>query len=357
MRTPLRDQSGLTLIELMLGLLVTSIIVGAAFVILTTTERATRANDQTVQTQQNIRVAMDALVNDLKVAGLGATTPIGNCRINAGGQVLTGPVIPGDQNPAGPDTGPDTISLVVPTTNTNPAWTLQNATPVGFAQITLQPGAAAAMTTAGLTPGDPDRDLVSIGGLVTAHVQSVSGDTLTLSSPVPAPANFVAQTPVYLLQCVTYQVIQAPDPNRVCAGHAPCLVRGVTLAAAPRNCDVANSPCTPIVDGIEDLQLAFATKDALLDNVFTDTDWIANETWGTAPLVPSNIRLVHIGLLARQPNPDLGFSEQLAPGHNSSGTYNVSLNADHVVAITGPDTQYRRRTLTRTIHLRNTGLS
>ena len=138
--------------------------------------------------------------------------------------------------------------MIVPSTGSSPAWTLVNPTGLGSNQITLQVGAAAAMSASGLTPGVNNNDLISIGGLSAVRVQSIAGDTLTLGSTIAAPAQFLANTPVYLLQCVTYQVIQAPDANNVCGGTAPCLVRGVTAAADPRQCNVqAPIPCIPII--------------------------------------------------------------------------------------------------------------
>ncbi len=371
---PIRTQHGFTLVELMISLIIASIVVTGALAVLTTTERASRANHQAIQTQQNVRTAMDLLVNDLKVAGFGATIPVGNCRVSVNGEILPAPILPGDQNPTGTDTGPDRISVIVPVSSSQPAWTLASATGNGFSQLTLTAGATAAMQTAGLIPGNTTANVISIGGVMTVQVQSVTGNTVTLTTPVPAPATFAANVPIYLLQCITYQVIQAPDPNQLCAGTTPCLVRGVTTATAPLNCDIPTSPCTAVVDGIEDLQLAFGcdgcnaavhsgTADRIiddqgtLDNAVTDTDFVSNTTWTTSPMLPASIRLVRVGLLSKQTRQDQGFGEAAQASTNSTGTYNISLNNDHPITITATETQYRRRTLLRTIDLRNAGLS
>ncbi len=47
------EQTGFTLIELMIGMAVAVIVVAAAFTVLTTTSKALRANEQVVDTQQN----------------------------------------------------------------------------------------------------------------------------------------------------------------------------------------------------------------------------------------------------------------------------------------------------------------
>jgi type IV pilus assembly protein PilW len=369
------NEQGMTLIELMVSLLIGVTVIVAAFTALTTTQKANRANGQVVETQQNVRVAMDLISGDVKKAGFGSSGIVGNCNVLLGATAQVAPIVPADKTVGGNDNGPDSISMIVPSTGSSPAWTLVNPTGLGFNQITLQVGAAAAMSASGLTPGVNNNDLISIGGLSAVRVQSIAGDTLTLGSTIAAPAQFLANTPVYLLQCVTYQVIQAPDTNNVCGGTAPCLVRGVTAAANPRQCNVpAPSPCIPIVDGIEDLQIAYACDgcnsaindgspngiiddQGTIDNTFNDADWVSNNTWTTNSFFTANkIRLAKVGLVARQTQQDLGIGESMQSAQVSAGTVNVSMNNDHVMAIAGTETGFRRRTLVRTIQTRNIGL-
>ncbi|TKB88523.1 MAG: hypothetical protein E8D41_16140 [Nitrospira sp.] len=375
MNEKILNEQGLTLIELMVSLLIGVTVIVAAFTALTTTQKANKANSQVVETQQNVRVAMDLISGDIKKAGFGSSGIVGNCNVLLGVTAQVAPIVPADKTVGGNDNGPDSISMIVPTTGSSPAWTLVNPTGIGFNQITLQVGAAAAMSAAGLTPGVNNNDLISIGGLAAVRVMSIAGDTLTLGSTIAAPAQFLANTPVYLLQCVTYQVIQTPDTNNVCGGTAPCLVRGVTTAASPRQCNVvAPSPCIPVVDGIEDLQIAYACDgcnnainggspngiiddQGTIDNTFNDADWVSNNTWTTNGFFTANkIRLAKVGLVARQTQQDLGIGESMKSAQVSAGTVNVSMNNDHVIAIAGTETGFRRRTLVRTIQTRNIGL-
>jgi type IV pilus assembly protein PilW len=231
------------------------------------------------------------------------------------------------------------------------------------------------MVASGLTTGANNNNLISIGGLVSVRVTGIAGDTLGLASTIAAPAYFQPGTPVYLMQCVTYQVIQTPDTNNVCGGTAPCLVRGVTTAASPRQCNVAApSPCVPIVDGIEDLQIAYACDgcnnainggapngiiddQGTIDNTFNDADWVSNNTWTTNSFFTANkIRLAKVGLVARQTQQDLGIGESMKSAQVSGGTINVSMNNDHVITIAGTENGFRRRTLVRAIQTRNVGL-
>lgn len=369
----LRRQEGVTLIEMVTAILVGTVIVAAGFAVLTSTSKAVRANDQTVDLQQNIRVAMTLLARDIKVAGFGMVGQVGACAV--GGAPAA--IVPQDNTPGGADAGPDAISLVVPTTSSvAPLWTLAVVAGApggaGFNQITLQPGAVAAMQAAGLVVNSA----ISINGTVTATVGAINtgANTLTLTSAVAAPAVFPVGAQVHLLQCMTYQVILPPDNNGVCMGSAPCLVRGV--AGVGLNCDVAASPCFPIVDGVEDLQLAYAcdgcsaavnggVADKEIDDLdasggFSQGDFWTNSTWAVPPLTPATIRLVQVNLVARQTATDQGFGD----GGNTPGTFtdgpivisdhNPANDAGYNAVVY---TQQRRRVLTRTIETRNLGLS
>jgi type IV pilus assembly protein PilW len=345
-------EAGFTLIELMVGMAVAVIVVAAAFTILTTTSKSLRANEQVVDTQQNLRMAMEMLVRDFKLAGFGSpAVPIGNC---------TSSIVPADQNVAGADTGADSVQVLVPAIRTTGAnrWTLKlPTTTAGTTVITLQPGAVTDMVSSGLTA---NVSYISIGGSATAQVTGFNASASTINVAIPPPLWFQVEDRVYLLQCIRYRVIPLPDAANVCGGNAPCLTRGVAGVAAGPTAEA------PIADGIEDLQLAYACDgcvtainsgipDRIIDdqngsNSFDQADFLSNVPWTTAPLTPDKIQLVQVALVARQTRNDQGFGETNNAKVGSSG---MTVTGDHVLAA---DATHRRRMLLKTVETRNVGL-
>ena len=396
-------EQGFTLVEIMVATAVTSVIVLAGMSALTMTGKAVRANEQISGAQQNARMAMEMITHDIKLAGFGPPIdpsrnppPVGNCGIGG----IPVPILPGDNNPTVgvPDTGPDQISLVVPLTfyggpaAVPPSWQTIAALGVGaggFAAVPINAAILPNMVAAGLTANS----YISLGGIVATQVGGAAAP-LVPTVPDPGPTQVPVGTQIFILQCITYQVIPqlaggAPgaDLNNICAGNAPCLVRGIanaTVASFGRvlpNCNVPNSPCLPIVDGIEDLQLAYACDgcllpaaglsepdgridDVSLNLIFDQPDYISNQIWSTPPMTPSAIKMVQVSIVARQQSVDNGLGD----GNSQAGAGTLSTtfltvddhahaNGVFVAGDTGaqipPYASVRRRVLTRTVETRN----
>ena len=66
-----RPESGFSLVELMVALVVTLIVSGAVYGLLTSGQSAFRKEPAMADRQANIRAAMDMIVSDLRGAGVG----------------------------------------------------------------------------------------------------------------------------------------------------------------------------------------------------------------------------------------------------------------------------------------------
>lgn len=349
LRADLRTQQGFTLIELMIGLVITLVIIGGAFTVLTSTEQFTKSNERTVDTQQNVRVAMDLMARDIKMAGFGMVGAVGTCAIGGTPAAIV---------PVNSTSGPDQIRVVAPLGSAaSPSWTIANVGgvggPNGFSTLDLPAGAMANMTAAGLGIGS----VISLAGVVTTTVTAVSGNTISFTgtSAIPGPAAFPAGTPVYLLQCVTYDV-------------------GTTLAA----CGNGSTPCLRrngflIADGVEDIQFEYAcdgcvstvnsgVADGIVDDWPTSpagydaTDFISNNAWATTPVTPDKIRVARIFIVARQTVAEQSGTQ--TAGALSVSDHNHALGVFAVGDYAGlnpPYSRYKRRVLTRTVDVRNIG--
>lgn len=365
------QEQGFTLIELMIGVVLTATVVAAGYAVLASSEKSVTANQQTVETQQNVRMAMDFLFQDLRQAGFGMTGPVGLCPTA---------IVPTDNNSAGPDRGSDRISLVVPIGNpvgtpSDPAWILNADTTSGFTSIALP--SAAVVTNMQTAVGSLVNQSISIGGAVTTTVSSATGASLTVAQ-VPAPILMKRNSPVYVLQCITYQVIPPPDPGNLCEGRSPCLVRGVAggMTAGVLDCTQPGSTCRIIADEIEDVQFAYAcdgcvaavnsgTPDDIIDNQggasgFDQADFVTDTNWTTAPMTADKIRLVQVTVVGRQRSSDQGLGEANRTSVQSSALQvSDHLHSDGLYAsgdystLAPPYTSTRRRLLVRTIEMRN----
>ena len=363
-RSRVSQESGLTLIELMVALAVGLVIIGAAFSMLVMSQKATTVNDQVVETQQNVRLAMELLAQDVRLASYnyvanapGAPT-VGACSVTNGTVLRPVGLRPGDQNPAGPDTGSDSISMVVPVlTDTVTPWVLSAGVggtgidPVPFNTLPIAAAAITDMVSQGLVVGS----VVSIGGGGVRAVSAVNATSLTLSSNIEG--KFPAGTRVFLLQCVTYAV--ATTAATCGAGNAACLTRnGVVL-----------------VDGIEDIQFAYGcdgcstappnplSPDGVVDEIDganptsgpSINDFVTNSAWNLPPMSPETIKQVQVIVVGRQKMQDQGFSEINTPGVNTNGPLIVSdHNPSADAGYNASDySKLRRRVVVRILQPRN----
>ncbi|TKB73446.1 MAG: hypothetical protein E8D45_09265 [Nitrospira sp.] len=326
----LLEERGHSLVELMFGLGIAMAAIAASYTVASTSDKTSVVNDQTAQMQQNVRIAMNLLSSDIKTAGYGMAGAVGACNQA---------IMPADNQAAGPDSGPDSVSLVTPT----PVGTLAAQATAPFTVIGLTAGSVANYSSDGFGVGS----VLSIGGATPATVSGVSGDNLTLGTTVGLPVVYPAGTQIFWLRCTTYSI---GTTSVACSGNAPCLLRNGSAVA----------------EGIEDLQLAYAcdgcvaainssVADGIIDDQngtssFDTADFISNNAWGAAPMTSDKIRMVRITIVGRQPRQDPnwhGTAPTTVEDHDPTGDTGYTL---------GTYQQFRRRILTRTVQARNLGL-
>ena len=365
MRRLRENQQGFTLVELMAAVLITVIIVAAMMTTVVTSNRANVVNSQVADTQQNVRLAIDLLSRDIKLAGFNynatdpATTAVGACNATIGAVTWPVGLLPQDQSPNAADTGPDGVSMVLPVLNAG--WTLTaiaggtaNASSLDNS-ITLSAAAITEMSARGLAVNST----ISIGGALTKTVKSITATTIGFGAGNNVTGQFPIGTPVYLLQCVRYQIIA--NTPATCGSDAPCLVRDNV----------------PLVDGVEDLQITYACDgcnqvapnpqgaDGIIDDqdgsssggipTFSQGDFVSNGSWAISPRTPDKIRMAQVSLVVRPTKADDGLDEKGTKAVNTTGPVIVG---DHdPSADAGYDAQayqhQRRRVVIRTIQPRN----
>ena len=397
------DEKGFSLPELVVALAMSGFVLAAGVSAIIVSQKGAQATSRVSNTQAAARSGLDLLTADLKLAGFGTdrlATPVGNCQLNG----TPSAIVPSDNNIVGlgADTGPDAISMVVPLTDSigtsGAIWQMANPVPPGFTQVLMPVPAITAMQQRGLVLGS----VVSLGGAAPWIVTGIVANALNFGVPFDSQVSLGAGTLVYLLQCITYQVIPPPDANNLCNGNAPCLVRGVApgipLPGNTPDCNVPNPffaptphPCLDVMDGVEDLQLAYAcdgcdprptsnavgpgVPDGQMDDLdqsgnFNLVDFISNRNWflTAAPygnyMTTDKIHLVWVSIVARQLAADQGVGEtNMANIAHTSGFLQVSdhNHANGVFAAndvaTVPQQQayftLRRRVMTRTVEVRN----
>lgn len=333
------SDQGFTLIELMISLVIFAIISLAAFYLLGSTQRTAVMNDQTVQIQRNVRLAMDLMARNIRMTGYGNPA--------AGSLVGCANTINATDQAVGADTGPDSISVV----------TVDQQVGTLAAQAPLPPATSTATITVNGLNSVAVNDVITLEGVFTATVNAIAGSVLTLSQTIQNPAAFPTGTPVIRLTCVTYTVtgIAANPPFQL-------LRNGVA-----------------IVDGIESIQLAYAMDvngNGVIDdqaggvpNAFDCLDFVPNNgactngaiTYpagtGTVTTIPASVnaspsavRQVRITVVGRAiPPAAVNVPNNTWSDPTFSGSSAVTAEDQVIPSAAG----IRRRTLTRVVSLRD----
>ncbi len=191
---------GITLIELLIALVISSILIAAVYRTFIGQQKTYTVQEQVVDMQQNVRVAINRMMREIRMADFGGVSDVLNL---AGG--VNGPTKAITTYPSSTDKidNNNTITIVG-----------------GFKQIKDASGnpiliSSASGTTVTLDHATNEFDgaaphrYISIGGLESNTVHSRAGAVLTLDNPLKVA--YPAGTPVFKVQALTYDVGLSDD--------------------------------------------------------------------------------------------------------------------------------------------------
>jgi prepilin-type N-terminal cleavage/methylation domain-containing protein len=240
--TVLKRQNAVTLIELLIALVLSSILIAALYRTLISQQKTYTIQDQVADMQQNVRIAMGQMTREIRMAGYG-------------GDILS---VFGNIN--------GFTNIITPASN---AITILLADEVGvLKQNTAKGTHQLKVTNATIFNGDKKKYLC-LNGLNNYLVQSVAGDTITLTSPLAEghPIN----RPVYLVKAIGYYL---------------GLSGGKTVLRRNENTGGGGQP---LAENIESLEFTYF------------------DTNGNVTASPPDIRMVRVTVTARTNMSDPGY--------------------------------------------------
>lgn len=296
------NQHGFTVIEFMIATTVFVVVIAAGSSFFGNFNRAAIVNEEMVDMQQDIRIAMVTLTRDIALAGY-QTTAFGAC-----GNALT---------PVNANNGPDTISIV---TMGNIVSSLTATALPGAAQLTIGPAA-----------GVPPVGQISLNGITSTNAVINAGNVVNINPPLAGSGEtYPIGTQILTPTCIQYAV----DP----------VTRQLTRTV--------NGVANLLASGVLDMQFAYAldvNEDNLIDDangsgVFDAGDFV------NAPGNPADIRLVRVSLFIQTSRSDANFingTPMTLEDHDPTTVPGYSI-ANYQA--------FRSRVLTRIVRPRNVGL-
>ncbi len=306
-------ERGFGLVELLVAMAISAVVGLAAYSIFSTTNWNYMVQEEVVESQQNVRAAMDWLVRDVRLTGFGLPDPPFSLDID--GSSYTSAITVGNSA-----SGPDSITLLgigsqVGTLQSDP---LLGCNTDGATTICLS--SVADFFDASNNFRD-DRRYISLDGIKFLELQqgqALNGTQLTLGFPGLLDRAYGDGTPVYVIQAIEYSI--QPDGNSsflAMKDHTGLRTGG----AVNRR----------LADHIEDFQVAYTEK--------------GSSTFSSTPADPDEILQVRANIVARTAHED-----------PKGGPFSKECLEDRATdtGCTGAaEDGYRRRVLSRVVKIRN----
>jgi prepilin-type N-terminal cleavage/methylation domain-containing protein len=237
---------GLTLIELLIAMAISAILIAAIYRTFIGQHKVYTAQEQVVDMQQNVRVAINRMMREIRMAGFGNVSDV--LSLSGGVNGFTDVITPNDNS----------ITIVG-----------------GFRQISKLAVSAASgqnkITVA--NAGDAFEfngainHYISIGGLESNTVQSITGADLTLDPNYPLKVTHPAGTPIFKIHAIRYGIRRNDD--------------GVLVLFRDLYPNTVSSQRDTVAENIESVQF----------------EYFDANTKPTA--IPANIRMVKVTVTAR----------------------------------------------------------
>jgi prepilin-type N-terminal cleavage/methylation domain-containing protein len=243
----LKEDKGVTLIELLIALVISAIIVAGLYRTFVYQQKSYAVQEQVADMQQNVRVAINRMMREIRMAGFGGVDQVLGLVNGVNG--FTQAITP----------GADTITIVG-----------------GFKQIRRDNGdpitvdsVSGNTVTLDYTPDaeefkTPAKRFISIGG-VESHKFEIDGKVLTLNSTLRV--KHLKGTPIFKVQAITYQVLKE-------------IKDGKDTFTLKRN-ENTGGGFQPLAENIESLQFEYF------------------DASGNPTVTPADVRMVQVTLTAR----------------------------------------------------------
>jgi len=224
-------QKGVTLIELMIGMVITALLGAGVYRTFVGQQHTYEVQDQVVDVQQNVRMAISRVVRDVRMAGFGRIT-----------SEATGP--DGMHGQYKNIVNPNGISGVTVVAAYQQVGTL--LADAGSGATTIQ------ISCPGVFDGNGPKQYICINGTESHRVKKVDGNTVEFfsdngngnSGGGKVYDNHYAGEPIFMVEALTFSIGTSDGKT--------CLLRDDNLGGGPQ----------PVAENIESLQFSYTVKNA-----------------------------------------------------------------------------------------------
>jgi prepilin-type N-terminal cleavage/methylation domain-containing protein len=216
--TQLKTNNGVTLIELLVALVLSSLLIAALYRVFISQQRIYTTQEQVVDIQQNVRVAINRMMSEITMAGFGNVENLLDLvgGVNGFNQVIT--------------PGPNKITIVGGFKQIR----RDNESPISISSVS---GNTIKLNYATDEFDGSAHRFISIGGIESSTVLERDGRVLTLGSNLKC--NHPENTPIFKIQAITYQTGLSND--------IPALKRNENTGGGAQ----------PLADNIESIQFEY----------------------------------------------------------------------------------------------------